>query len=142
MILSSGLLIRTWRQCVDESAQQVRVLPNDEKGTSCVSRYHGYNSHMERATIAKLKDNLSAYLRKVRAGVTVVIYDRDVPIACIERIESSQRGTDRLALLHAQGVTRPATRALSAKQLRAISRKLPGSARLSEALRDERGEGR
>ncbi len=32
---------------------------------------------MEKATISKLKDNLSAYLRKVRAGHAVVIYDRD-----------------------------------------------------------------
>lgn len=110
--------------------------------TCCVCQAHGYNSHMEKATIAKLKNNLSAYLRKVRAGATVVIYDRDVPIACIERIESSERGTDRLALLRAQGVTRPATRTLSAKQLRAISGKLPGSAHLSDALRDERTEGR
>ena len=97
---------------------------------------------MEKATVSKLKDNLSAYLRKVRAGATVVIYDRDVPIACIERIESSGRGADRLALLRAQGVTRPATRALSAKQLRAIAGKLPRSARLSEALRGERDQGR
>ena len=98
---------------------------------------------MEKATVSKLKDNLSAYLRKVRAGTTVVIYDRDLPIACIERIESSERGTDRLALLRAQGVTRPATRALSGKQLRALlSKGLPRSARLSEALGDEREDGR
>jgi antitoxin (DNA-binding transcriptional repressor) of toxin-antitoxin stability system len=98
---------------------------------------------MEKATVSKLKDNLSAYLRKVRAGATVVIYDRDVPIACIERIESSGRGADRLALLRAQGVTRPATRALSAKELRALLvKRLPRSARLSEALREERDQGR
>ncbi|MGH8266558.1 MAG: type II toxin-antitoxin system Phd/YefM family antitoxin [Steroidobacteraceae bacterium] len=102
---------------------------------------------MERATVSKLKDNLSAYLRKVRAGQTVVIYDRDIPIACIERIESSDRASERLALLRAQGVTRPARRALSARQLRDIltrhlSRGLPPSARLSEALREERDEGR
>jgi antitoxin (DNA-binding transcriptional repressor) of toxin-antitoxin stability system len=97
---------------------------------------------VERATVSKLKDHLSAYLRKVRAGATVVIYDRDLPIACIERIESSGHGADRLALLRAQGVTRPAIRALSAKQLRANSRKLPRSAHLSEALRDERDQGR
>lgn len=94
---------------------------------------------MEKATVSKLKDNLSAYLRKVRAGHTVVIYDRNVPIACIERIESSERGRDRLTLLRAQGLTRPATRALSIKRLRELLPiGLPGNAHLSEALRDER----
>jgi antitoxin (DNA-binding transcriptional repressor) of toxin-antitoxin stability system len=98
---------------------------------------------MEKATVSKLKDNLSAYLRKVRAGHTVVIYDRDVPIACIERIESSGRGADRLALLRAQGLTKPAMRPLSVKRWRAMLPKgLPGSARLAEALREEREAGR
>jgi len=98
---------------------------------------------MEKATVSKLKDNLSAYLRKVRAGHTVVIYDRDVPIACIERIESSGRGGDRLALLRAQGLTRPAMRPLSVKRWRAMLPKaLPRSARLAAALREERDAGR
>ena len=98
---------------------------------------------MEKATVSKLKDNLSAYLRKVRAGQTVVIYDRDVPIACIERIEASGRGGDRLALLRAQGLTKPAKHALSLKRLRAMLPKgVPRSARLAEALREERDAGR
>jgi len=98
---------------------------------------------MEKATVSKLKDNLSAYLRKVRAGHTVVIYDLDVPIACIDRIEASERGGDRLALLRAQGLTKPPTRPLSVKRLRAaLPKGLPRSARLAEALREERDAGR
>jgi antitoxin (DNA-binding transcriptional repressor) of toxin-antitoxin stability system len=98
---------------------------------------------MQRASVSRLKDNLSAYLRKVRAGATVVIYDRDVPIAYIERIESSARGADRLALLRAQGLTRPARRSLSGEQLRTLLGKgLPRTARLSEAVREEREQGR
>jgi len=98
---------------------------------------------MEKATVSKLKDNLSAYLRKVRAGHTVVIYDRNVPIACIERIESSERGRDRLALLRAQGLIKPATRSLSVKRLReTLPTGLPRNARLDEALREERDSGR
>jgi antitoxin (DNA-binding transcriptional repressor) of toxin-antitoxin stability system len=94
---------------------------------------------MEKATVSRLKDNLSAYLRKVRAGHTVVIYDRDVPIACIERIEASGRGGDRLALLRAQGLTRPAKRSLSVTRWRAMLPKgLPRGARLADALREER----
>lgn len=98
---------------------------------------------MEKATVSKLKDNLSAYLRKVRAGHSVVIYDRDVPIARLERIESGGRGQDRLAALHAQGVVRPPSHPLDAKKLRTLLQKpLPGKARLSDALREERADDR
>ena len=98
---------------------------------------------MEKATIAKFKNNLSAYLRKVRAGQTVVIYDRRVPIACVERIESTGRSADRLALLRAQGITRPPSRSTSARQLHALlSKPLPRSADLSRALREERDQTR
>ena len=97
---------------------------------------------MEKATVSKLKDNLSAYLRKVRAGHSVVIYDRNVPIARLERIESAGAGSDRLALLRAQGAVRPPARPLAAKQLRALLKPLPRKSRLAEALRDERMQGR
>jgi prevent-host-death family protein len=97
---------------------------------------------MERATVSKLKDNLSAYLRKVRAGHPVVIYDRNIPIARLERIESTGGGPDRLALLRAQGAVRPPSRPLGAKQLRALLKPVPRKSRLTEALREERAEGR
>jgi antitoxin (DNA-binding transcriptional repressor) of toxin-antitoxin stability system len=98
---------------------------------------------MEKATVSKLKDNLSAYLRKVRAGHAVVIYDRDVPIARLERIEATGRGADRLALLRAQGVTRPPVRLLSAAKLRAsVSKPVRRAARLLEALQVDRTEER
>jgi prevent-host-death family protein len=103
----------------------------------------GYNSHVEKATVSKLKDNLSAYLRKVRAGHAVVISDRDVPIARLERIESTGRGADRLALLRAQGVTRPPIRPLSAEKLRAsLSNPVRCSASVVEALHLDRTEAR
>ncbi|TLZ55741.1 MAG: hypothetical protein E6K22_03315 [Gammaproteobacteria bacterium] len=109
---------------------------------SCTS-HHGYNGQMEKATISKLKDNLSAYLRKVRAGHAVVIYDRDVPVARLERIESAGRGAHRLALLRAQGVTRPPTRPMSAEKLRAsLGKPLGRASRLLEALRLDRLEER
>src|ERR1022692_318962 len=95
---------------------------------ACNQEY-GYNSHMEKATVSKLKDNLSAYLRKVRAGHPVVIYDRDVPIARLERIESAGSGADRLVLLRAQGLTRPPSRPLSPARVRAaIDSALPRDA--------------
>jgi prevent-host-death family protein len=98
---------------------------------------------MEKATVSKLKDNLSAYLRKVRAGHPVVIYDRDVPIARLERIESTGRSTDRLALLHAEGVIQPPLRPLSAAKMRALlSKPADRTMRLLEALQLDRSEDR
>src|ERR1700678_4366217 len=98
---------------------------------------------MEKATVSKLKNNLSAYLRKVRAGHAVVIYDRDVPIARVERIESTGRGADRLALLSAQGVRRAPVRPLSAAKLRAsLSKPVRRPAGVVDALLLDRAEDR
>lgn len=98
---------------------------------------------MEKATVSKLKNNLSAYLRKVRAGHPVFIYDRNVPIARIERIETSGRGADRLALLDAEGTIRPPLRALAPNELRALLAKpLPRSARVLDALLEDRARDR
>lgn len=93
--------------------------------------------------MSKFKDNLSAYLRRVRAGQTVVIYDRDVPIARLERIESTGRGGDRLALLCAQGVTRPPLHPLTAARIRdVVGKVVPRAARMLDALESDRAEGR
>jgi antitoxin (DNA-binding transcriptional repressor) of toxin-antitoxin stability system len=92
--------------------------------------------------VSKLKDNLSAYLRKVRAGHAVVIYDRDVPIARLERIESTGKGSDRLALLRAQGVTRPPLVHPTAASLRVTLAGPCRAARLVDALQEDRAEDR
>jgi len=56
--------------------------------------------------------------------------------------KSTDWGPDRLALLRVQGIARPPTRALSARQLRALLKPLPRAASLGDALRDERAEAR
>ena len=48
---------------------------------------------MEKATISDLKNQLSAYLAKVRAGASVLILDRDQPVARIY----AQLGQETLA---------------------------------------------
>lgn len=98
---------------------------------------------MEKASVSKLKNNLSAYLRKVRAGQPVVIYDRDVPIARIERIETKSRVSDGLALLHAQGAVRPPLRPASAAALREmLSDPLRRAVKLAEAVAEDRQDDR
>jgi prevent-host-death family protein len=68
---------------------------------------YGYNSYMKPVSVAYAKNNLSALLRKVRAGQTVTITDRGVAVARLVApaptvgiaprfIELAQRGVVRL----------------------------------------------
>jgi antitoxin (DNA-binding transcriptional repressor) of toxin-antitoxin stability system len=47
---------------------------------------------MKRAKISELKNELSRYLRYVRAGESVLVYDRDHPIARLEPVRSAVTG--------------------------------------------------
>ena len=58
-----------------------------------------------------------------------------------KRIESKQTGKDRIARLRTRGVIRPPVESLSMKRLRALLTRVPGGARLSEAMREERDTG-
>jgi antitoxin (DNA-binding transcriptional repressor) of toxin-antitoxin stability system len=64
---------------------------------------------MEKASISKLKNNLSAYLRKVRAGETILVVDRNHPVACIEAV-FAVADNDRIARLETQGLLRRGAR--------------------------------
>jgi antitoxin (DNA-binding transcriptional repressor) of toxin-antitoxin stability system len=57
-----------------------------------------------RVKIAALKNNLSRYLAKVRAGDTVLVLDRDRAIARIVPLESG--GDERVAELERLGIVR------------------------------------
>ncbi|MGH8682808.1 MAG: type II toxin-antitoxin system Phd/YefM family antitoxin [Burkholderiales bacterium] len=95
---------------------------------------------MERATISELKNRLSAYLKKVRAGETVLILDRDQPVARLERVVAEERGQDRLTRLERSGLLRRATRPLAVKTLRGTAPKPKQS--VVQALLEERNESR
>jgi antitoxin (DNA-binding transcriptional repressor) of toxin-antitoxin stability system len=95
---------------------------------------------VEKATISQLKNRLSAYLKKVRAGRTILIVDRDQPIARLERIEAGSASDDRISRLEKAGLLRRRKRPLGVAWLR---RKAPASdASVVAALLDERREGR
>ena len=51
---------------------------------------------MERVSISKLKDQLSAYLKKVQAGETVVVTDRNKPVARLTPISASENESERI----------------------------------------------
>ncbi len=95
---------------------------------------------MERVTISRLKNDLSAVLRKVRAGATVLILDRDRPVARIEPIGGPGQADDRLAHLERQGLVRRALRPFPRKMFEEPP-PTPGKSVL-DALIEERREGR
>lgn len=95
---------------------------------------------MEKATISQVKNRLSAYLRKVRAGETVLILDRDQPVAVIEGVRDIERTDERLARLESKGLIRRATEPLDTKSLR--TEPIEGGETVLEALLEERREGR
>lgn len=95
---------------------------------------------MEKATISELKNRLSAYLKKVRAGHTVLILDRDQPIARLEGVGGGTRHDDKLARLERAGLVRRAKSPPSLKALRAAA---PAATRsVTKALITERREAR
>jgi prevent-host-death family protein len=95
---------------------------------------------MQTATISQLRNRLSAYLRKVRAGETVTVLDRDRPIARIEGISGEAGVDERMQRLEARGLVRLPTAPLPLEALR----EPPPHAEASvlEALLEERREGR
>jgi prevent-host-death family protein len=97
---------------------------------------------MEKVSVSALKNGLSAFLRKVRAGHSVIIYDRNVPIARLVRIEGGEGPGDRLAKLRSEGLTRPALRKLSAKRRRALRSPIAVDAAVVRALREDRDDDR
>lgn len=95
---------------------------------------------MEKATISQLKDQLSLYLKKVRAGHVVLVLDRNEPIARIERVKDEAAGDDRLVRLERAGLLRRGAAPLA---LAALRRKPPKARRsVTQALLEERREGR
>ena len=59
----------------------------------------------------------------------------------LERIEASGKSSDRLALLHAQGVTRmPVTRRSAADLRKVLGTPLPASTRILDELLKDRAE--
>ncbi|HYC35571.1 MAG TPA: hypothetical protein VEC19_04060 [Usitatibacter sp.] len=91
---------------------------------------------MLKATISELKNSLSAYLAKVRAGQSVVIFDRDQPVARIERIEPGGQADDRVSRLEKAGLARRGKGKVPLDLLRAGAPKVKGD--VVQVLLDER----
>src|SRR5260370_40188109 len=55
-----------------------------------------HNEDMKKANVSELKAKLRAYLSDVRSGATVIVYDRNTPIA---RLVPFQEKSDDLAII-------------------------------------------
>jgi len=97
---------------------------------------------MERVSVSRLKDHLSAYLKKVQAGQTLVVTDRNKPVARLEPVKQPASEADRIAQLVQLGlVSLPKAPPLSMEEIRRRRPVVPGAGVL-EALLEERREGR
>jgi prevent-host-death family protein len=95
-----------------------------------------YNADMGVATptevgIRDLKNGLSKYLERVRAGEEVIVTDRGRPVARLSAIDAS---TDRLADLVAAGVVRAPTR----KARRRPGRRIEVKGSVSDLVSEQR----
>ena len=66
---------------------------------------------MKKATISETKNNLSALIRRVKNGETILILDRDTPVARLTPVQPADEGSDeeRLARLEKAGIIRRGT---------------------------------
>jgi prevent-host-death family protein len=62
---------------------------------------------MKTASITEAKNGLSALIDRVRAGETILITDRGIPVARIEPVERSDQPVGRLERLVRAGIARP-----------------------------------
>jgi prevent-host-death family protein len=92
------------------------------------------------ATITQLKNQLSAYIDRVRAGETILVVDRGVPVARLEPAANSESDDGRVERLERAGLLRRGRGRISSELLRGP---LPRSKRsVVDALLEERREGR
>lgn len=95
---------------------------------------------MKIATISDTKNNLSAYLDMVRQGETILIVDRNRPVAKLEPVYQEKDAGGRIARLERAGIIR---RGNSKRIKEILAAPLPRSrASVLQALLEERQEGR
>ncbi|HXK06154.1 MAG TPA: hypothetical protein VMS37_27400 [Verrucomicrobiae bacterium] len=88
---------------------------------------------MGTVNIAQLKDQLSSFLHRVRAGEELVIRDRNLPIAKIVPLHGDDGDTEELALVASGHMTLP-TRQLDQKQFWRIGGRVKKSPRTVKAI--------
>ena len=96
---------------------------------------------MKNARISELRDSLSEYLTRVRKGETVIVYDRDTPIARIEPISpADNKAPEWVQEAERRGILAPA----KIRDRKPLPPPIKIAAKFSvlEALLEERRSGR
>src|SRR5260370_28305040 len=93
----------------------------------------GYNSHMGSVNIAELKDRLSSFLQRVRAGEERVIRDRNLPIAKIVPLHGEDGDPEELSLVASGHMTLPAQQ-LDQKRFWSIGARMKKSPKIAKAI--------
>ncbi len=97
---------------------------------------------MKTASITDLKNGLSSYIDRVKAGNSVLVTDRGVPVAVLEPVTSQVHADERLAHLEREGVIRRGSRAVPLELLRTPGPKPGDGLSVVDALIEERRTGR
>jgi prevent-host-death family protein len=99
---------------------------------------------VNRANISYTRNHLSELISRVREGETIVITDRQQPVARLEPVAgAAARGSPWQADLARRGLVRPARTHLDAKALGALPLPTPqGGGDILATLAAEREEGR
>ena len=102
-----------------------------------------YYSYMKKAGIAELKNNLSRYLDQVKNGESILVLDRNHPVAQIVPLQKAARDAvgrdDRLARLERKGFIRRGRGGSGQWLTKRRLVKVPGS--VLQDLLDERRSG-
>lgn len=89
---------------------------------------------MATVNIAELKDRLSFFLHRVRAGEELVIRDRNLPVAKIVPLDAEKADLEELSLVASGHMTLPA-RKLKPKEFWSIGGRIRKSANIEKAIR-------
>ena len=106
-------------------------------------KFYGYVSHMKIANISYTKNHLSELIEGVKAGETIIIQERNHPVARLVPWKTEATEDDRIRDLARQGLVRLPERPLNSKEFH--RRRLPRLPKRSSAVQiilDERAEGR
>jgi prevent-host-death family protein len=96
---------------------------------------------MKMATVTDVKNGLSALLDQVKAGETVVVTDRGVPVARIVPVLASGDATGRLERWTRAGIVRAGSGSLPVNLLAGPSPRPENDASVVQALIEERRAG-
>jgi prevent-host-death family protein len=94
------------------------------------------------ATITEAKNRLSALIDRVRAGESVVIVDRGIPVARLESAVTNADADGRIARLQRAGVIQPASTPPAVELLSSAPPSPRRNASAVKALLEERRETR